>query len=211
VPEVGITVSDATISLRILARAATAAAAQALIAPVEATIRERLGNLVFGVEEEELEEAVVRLLAAKRRTLATAEGVTAGLVAHRLARVPGASGWFRGGLVAYDNRLKIEMLAVPQQVIDEHGTVSAAVADAMAIGCRNRFHTDLAVSTVGIAGPGGASPEKPVGLVFVGIAWDGGSATQSFSWTGTREEVQSRTAKMALNRVRLHLLERETI
>lgn len=206
VPEVGITVSDATISLRILARAANAAAAQAQIAPVEQTIRERLGNLVFGVEEEELQDSVLRLLAQKRRTLATAEGVTAGLVAQRLGQVPGASAWFRGGFVAYDNRLKTEMLAVPQGLIDEHGAVSAAVAEAMAVGCRTRFQTDLAVSTVGIAGPGGGDLGKPVGLVFVGLAWDGGVSTQSFSWIGTRAEVQSRTAKLALNRVRLWLL-----
>jgi nicotinamide-nucleotide amidase len=207
VPEVGITVSDATISLRILARAANRAEAQAQIAPVEQTIRARLGNLVFGVEDEELQDNVLQLLAEKRCTLATAEGVTAGLVAQRLGQVPGASTWFRGGLVAYDNRLKTEMLAVPQALIAEHGAVSAAVAEAMAVGCRIRFQTDLAVSTVGIAGPGGGSPDKPVGLVYVGLAWDGAASAQSFSWNGTRAEVQSRTAKLALNRARLWLLE----
>ncbi len=206
VPEVGITVHDATISLRILAHAATAEEAQVQIAPVERTIRERLGDLVFGVEDDDLQDAVLRLLAAKRRTLATAEGVTAGLVAQRLAQVPGASAWFRGGIVAYDDRLKTALLAVPQALLDAHGSVSAAVAEAMAAGCRTRLGTDLAVSTVGIAGPGGASSDKPVGLVYVGLAWDGGTASQSYSWVGTRAEVQSRTAKLALNRVRLQLL-----
>jgi nicotinamide-nucleotide amidase len=206
VPEVGITVSDATISLRILARAANRAEAHAQIGPVEQTIRERLGNLVFGVEDEELQDSVLRLLAEKRCTLATAEGVTAGLVAQRLGQVPGASAWFRGGLVAYDNRLKTEMLAVPQALIAEQGAVSAAVAEAMAVACRTRFQTDLAVSTVGIAGPGGGSSEKPVGLVYVGLAWDGGASAQNFSWIGTRAEVQSRTAKLALNQIRLSLL-----
>jgi nicotinamide-nucleotide amidase len=206
VPEVGITVNDATISLRILARGANLAEAQAQIAPVEQTIRQRLGSLVFGVEEEDLQDVVVRLLAQRRQTLATAEGVTAGQVAERLARVPGASAWFRGGVVAYDNRVKTELLAVPQRLLDEHGAVSRQVAEAMAVGCRTRFGTDLAVSTVGLAGPGG-SAEKPVGLVFVGLAWDGGATAQSFSWGGTRTEVQSRTSKFALNRVRLHLLE----
>src|SRR5439155_14712434 len=133
-----------------LARAADRAAAQTLIDPVERTIRERLGRLVFGVEDEELQDVVVRLLGERRQTLAVAEGVTAGLVAERLGRVPGASAWFRGGLVAYDNRLKVEMLAVPHRLLDEHGAVSAKVAEAMATGCRVRFGTDLAISTVGV-------------------------------------------------------------
>lgn len=206
VPEVGITVSDATISLRILAQGTTRPEAEALIAPVERTIRERLGELVFGVEDEELQDVVVRLLAERRQTLATAEGVTAGLVARRLAQVAGASAWFRGGIVAYANDVKTELLRVPRALLERHGAVSAEVAEAMAVGCRTLVHSDLAVSTVGIAGPGGATADKPVGLVYVGLAWDGGSASVNYSWSGTRREVQSRTAKLALNRVRLHLL-----
>ena len=206
VPEVGITVGDATISLRILARAATAAEAWVQIEPVERIIRERLGEWVFGVEDEDLHDAAAALLSAKRLTLATAEGVTAGLVASRLASVPGASAWLRGGIIAYDNRVKVEMLAVPQQLIDDKGAVSPEVAMAMAVGCRTRLRTDLAVSTVGVAGPGDLGPDRPAGHVFVGLAWEGGSTFFGFSWTGTRAEVQRRTAKLALNRVRLHLM-----
>jgi nicotinamide-nucleotide amidase len=206
VPEVGITVSDATISLRILAHAATLAEAQAQIEPVELTIRARLGDWIFGVEDEDLHDAVATLLRAKRLTLATAESVTAGLVASRLSAVPGARAWLRGGIIAYDNRVKVDMLAVSQHLIDAHGAVSAEVAEAMAVGCRTRMRTDLAVSTVGVAGPGDLGPDKPVGTVFVGLAWDGGSSSSGFSWTGARTEVQRRTAKLALNRVRLHLL-----
>jgi nicotinamide-nucleotide amidase len=206
VPEVGITVSDATISLRILARAATAAEAEAQIAPVERAIRERLGDLVFGTGDEELQHAVAALLLARRRTLAVAEGVTGGLVGERLTAVPGASAWFRGGVLAYDNRLKVDALAVPQPLLDEKGAVSAEAAEAMAVGCRTRLRSDLAVSTVGVAGPGAAGPERPVGLVYVGLAWEGGSSSATFSWVGTRQEVRSRTAKLALNQVRLHLL-----
>ncbi len=207
VPEVGITASDATIALRIFARAPTVAEAHAQIAPVEATIRERLGKFVYGVDDEELQHAVLRLLEDKRQTLATAESITGGLVADRLVQVPGASAWFHGGIVAYDNRVKVEQLGVPPELLAAHGAVSAQVAEAMAAGCRVRLKTDLAVSTTGIAGPGGATPTKPVGLVYVGVAWPGGVSSTPFSWAGTRTEVQSRTAKMALNVVRLKLLE----
>jgi nicotinamide-nucleotide amidase len=206
VPEVGITVSDATISLRILARGPDLASAQAQIAPVEATIRQRLGDLVFGVEEEDLQHAVLALLAEQRKTLSVAEGVTGGTVADRLVSVPGASAWFRGGIIAYDNRLKVEWLGVDAGLIEARGAVSAEVAEAMAVGCRMRLKTDLAVSTVGIAGPGDAGPDRPVGLVFVGLAWEGGSTTASFSWTGSRDEVRRRAAKMALNTVRIRLV-----
>jgi nicotinamide-nucleotide amidase len=206
IPEVGITVSDATISLRILAHAATLAEAQAQIEPVELTIRARLGEWVFGVENEDMHDAVAALLKARRLTLATAESVTAGLVASRLSAVPGASTWLYGGIIAYDNRVKVDLLGVSQHLIDRHGAVSAEVAEAMAVGCRTRMRTDLAVSTVGVAGPGDLAPDKPAGTVFVGLAWDGGSSSSAFSWTGTRTEVQQRTAKLALNRIRLHLL-----
>lgn len=209
VPEVGITVSDAVVSLRILAHASSPTEAQTQIAPVEQIVRERLGSLVFGVEDEELQHAIASLLASNRRSLATAEGVTAGLVAERLGSVPGVSAWFRGGIVAYDNRLKVELLAVPQSLIETHGAVSGEVAEAMAVGCRTRLHTDIAVSTVGVAGPNDLSPDRPVGLVYVGLAWAGGVSSMRFSWTGSRDEVRRRTAKLALNRVRLHLLEGE--
>jgi nicotinamide-nucleotide amidase len=206
VPEVGITVSEASISLRILAQGPTAADAEALASPVEKTIRERLGELIFGSGDEELQDAVMKLLAEKRKTLATAESITGGMVGEMLTAVPGASAWYVGGVVAYDNRVKIDALAVPHVLIEEHGAVSTQVAEAMAVGCRTRWRTDLAVSTVGVAGPGDLEPDKPVGTVHVGLAWEGGTAVTSFNWPGTRTEVRRRTAKLALNRVRLQLM-----
>jgi nicotinamide-nucleotide amidase len=206
VPDVGITASDAVISLRILASAATAAEAERLIGPVEAAILERLGDLVFGVEDEDVQHAVLRLLAEKKKSLSVAESLTAGLVGDRLATVPGASAWFRGGIIAYDNRVKVEQLGVPRDLLDAKGAVCAEVAEAMAVGCRARLGTDLAISTTGVAGPEALGPDLPAGLVYVGLAWDGGVSSASFTWLGTRQEVRSRTARMALNKARLHLV-----
>ncbi len=208
VPEVGITASEGQISLRIFGRGASPEEVQAQIAPIEATIRERLGDWVFGVDDEDLHDVVARLLLEQRRTLAVAESLTGGLITALLTRVPGISASLQGGVVAYANEAKTRLLGVPETLLAEHGAVSAPVAEAMAQGVRDRFGADLAVSTTGIAGPGGGSAEKPVGLVFIGLASAEGVRSWRVDWFGSRQEIQNRSARSALNAVRLKLLGR---
>lgn len=206
-PEVGITASDAVISLRIIARAATVAEAQRICQPVEATIRERLGDWVYGVDQEQLHHVVGRLLLARGQTVATAESLTGGLVTSLLTEIPGISAALLGGCVAYANEVKQSQLGVPAALLQEHGAVSAPVAEAMAQGVRQRYGADYGLSTTGIAGPTGATATKPVGLVFIGLAWAGGVKSFQVNWFGSRGEIRSRSAKSALNALRLHLLQ----
>ena len=205
-PEVGITASDAVISLRILASADNEAAAFKKIAPAEAIIRERLGELVFGIEEEELQDVVHQMLHKAGKTVATAESITGGLLASKFTKVPGASARYLGGFVTYTNNVKKTALGVPAELLEQFGACSKEVTLAMAEGCRERTGADFGLATTGVAGPGGLSPDLPEGKVFVALAWKGGSHSETNQWFGNRNEVQSRTAKMALNILRLHLL-----
>lgn len=205
-PEVGITASEATITLRITAIADSPAAAEAAIAPDEVFIRERLGELVYGEESETLQDAVARLLVQKQKTLSTAESCTGGLVSHLLTEYAGISEVYLGGVVSYSNAAKESLLGVPAELLREFGAVSPEVATSMARGCRERFGSDLAVAITGIAGPGGATPTKPVGLVHVALAHDGGVDLAQYNWAADRSSVKLRSAKTALNLIRLRLL-----
>jgi nicotinamide-nucleotide amidase len=137
-------------------------------------------------------------LRPRRLTVATAESCTGGLIAKLLTDRPGSSDYFLGGVVAYANEAKTELLGVPTALLEARGAVSPEVAEAMAAGARTRFGADLAVSTTGVAGPGGGSPEKPVGLVYLGLAGAAGSRSRRLDLAGDRDAVRSAAATAAL-------------
>jgi len=195
------------VHLRITAKGAPAEVREQL-ARGEALVRERLGELVYGVDEQTLEDVVGGLLTARRLTLAAAESCTGGLLAQRLTNVPGSSTYFLEGIVAYGNRAKVERLDVDPRLIDAHGAVSAEVAEAMAAAIRTRAGAGLGVSITGIAGPAGGTAEKPVGLVFIGLAHPGGVLHRrlTFGAEPGRAGIRHLAVQAALNLLRLHLL-----
>jgi nicotinamide-nucleotide amidase len=168
--------------------------ADALVADSEAYL--------FSREEVGTAELVLRLLRERGLSLGTAESCTGGLVAGRLTDVPGSSDVFRGAIVAYDDEVKQSQLGVEASLLAEHGAVSPEVAAAMARGARERLGVDVAVSVTGVAGPGGGSEEKPVGLVFLHASGPMGERDLRFSFPGDRETIRSRAAVAALHLVR---------
>ena len=131
-------------------------------------------------------------------TVATAESCTGGRIADALTDIAGSSGYVRGGVVAYADAVKREVLGVPSVVIEQHGAVSAQVARAMAAGARARLGVDLAVAVTGIAGPSGATPGKPIGLTYVALADPAGIEIRRFAWSGDREANKAASARVAL-------------
>jgi nicotinamide-nucleotide amidase len=210
-PTVGITACEGVIGVRVFARGDDAEAAQAAAEIDAAEVRRRLGPLIFGEQEQTLQEAVATLLFETCRTVSVAESCTGGLLAKRLTDVPGSSDYFLGGLVTYANEAKVAQLAVAPELIERHGAVSEEVAQVMAEGCRIRFDTDYALSVTGIAGPGGGTPDKPVGLVYIGLA-DVGRCDVERRLIGEhldRASIRDRICKVALNLLRRRLMETE--
>lgn len=204
-PEIGITASEATISLRITATGPTYEEAFAAVEPDAKLIYEKLGDLVYGENHDQLHTIVGRKLLETNTTISTAESCTGGLLGHWLTEIPGISPVYLGGVVSYSNEAKMDLLNVPKEMLDQFGAVSPQVAQAMAEGCRNRFKSQLGVGITGVAGPGGGSATKPVGLVYVALAHPTGVELAKYNWGGDRTSIKIRSAKTALNLVRLYL------
>jgi nicotinamide-nucleotide amidase len=196
------------VHLRIGAKADSPEAAEALIQPMEAELRRRLGRFIYGVDRTTLEAAVVQLLKGRGKTVACAESCTGGGLGARLTSIPGSSAAFLGGVVSYSNDAKVRLLGVDPALLAQHGAVSAPVAEAMARGARERLGADLAVSITGVAGPDGGTPEKPVGLVYIGVATAERVYAQENHFIGIREDVRRRSTQVALQLIREELLGR---
>jgi nicotinamide-nucleotide amidase len=209
--ELGFRTSFPDNALRPVARAETAEEAEAKVAALVLQLRGRLGAILYSETDELLEAVLGRLLREHGRTVACAESCTGGLIAEKITRVPGSSAYFLGGIVAYANEAKTALLGVPEEMLQAHGAVSNEVALAMAEGVRVRLGADYGVSTTGISGPDGGTPEKPVGLVSIGIAWEGGSHVDSFVFPLDRERHRQLVAQVALDWVRRSLLGHELI
>lgn len=179
-----------------------------LLDRTEAAIRERLGPAVYAIGEVTLEEVVAQALVAKRVSIAVAESCTAGLLGHRLTGPPGASAYLDGGIISYSNAAKQRWLGVSEAILEQHGAVSAEAARAMAESVRKQAGTDLGIATTGIAGPTGATSEKPVGLVYIALAHEKGTDVQEvrFGTEPGRAGVKYLASQTALNMIRLHLL-----
>jgi nicotinamide-nucleotide amidase len=195
------------VKLRLTARGASQAEAEALLGPIEAEIRARAGQACFGSDDDSLASVVLELLRRRGQTLAVAESCTGGGLGAALAAVPGASNVFLGGVIAYANSIKEGLLGVPPELLAVHGAVSDPVAQAMAEGARRATGAIWAVAVTGIAGPGGGSAEKPVGLVHLAIAGPDGCMSEGvrFGASRGRSWIQLLTAGEALDRLRRRL------
>jgi nicotinamide-nucleotide amidase len=196
-------------SFRVTARASDRETAAAMVEAMEARVRERVGEYVYGVDADTLESVLVRELAARGLTLATAESCTGGLVGHRITNVPGSSDAYLGGVVSYANAAKEKLLGVRRETLEAHGAVSGETAAEMAEGVRRLLGASIGVSITGIAGPGGGTPEKPVGLVFMAVADEAASVVERHQFGGAREDIKSRSVHAALNLVRKRLLSKD--
>jgi nicotinamide-nucleotide amidase len=200
--ELGYGAKPGQVDLRLTMRGADA---EKCVGEAEAILRARLGDDIFGTDDETLEAVVIGLLTARKETLALAESCTGGRIAHRLTNVPGASVVLRGGWVTYSNEMKQKALGVSAAALAEHGAVSEMVARQMAEGARRAGEGDYAIAVTGIAGPGGGTPDKPVGTVFIALASSKKTDVRKWFNPWDRATFKDVTAQQALNQLRLEL------
>ena len=171
-----------------------------------ATLKAILGEYIYSEQEDTLQNCIGRILAEEGKTISVAESCTGGMISHLFTSVPGSSAYFLGSVTSYANSVKVGVLGVPAEIIRNHGAVSSECAAAMAEGVRRLTGSDFAVSTTGIAGPGGGSAEKPVGLVWIGLSSAQGTETYKIQYSGDRQRNIERSAAYAMNLIRKKIL-----
>jgi nicotinamide-nucleotide amidase len=179
---------------------------QALAEESSRRIEETLNSYIYGQDQQTMASIVGSLLARQNKTLAVAESCTGGVISHLITSVAGSSKYYLGGVTTYANSMKHTYLGVRNDLLDRVGAVSHEVAEAMALGIREKSEADISISITGIAGPGGGSAEKPVGTVFIGLSHGEVTVVHHCNFSGTRYEIQHLTAQTALNLVRNYLL-----
>jgi nicotinamide-nucleotide amidase len=192
------------IQVKLTVKGADVEAARARLEAASADVRAKLGGNVFS-EGASMEEVVGELLRGAKATLATAESCTGGMIGQMITAIAGSSDYFDRGFVTYSNQAKLDLLGVREEILREHGAVSEPCARAMAEGARTRAETTFAVSVTGIAGPGGGTPDKPVGLVYIGLSTPERTVVRRIRWPGQREQVRAISAMVALDLLRREL------
>ncbi len=193
------------VTLRLTAKVERGDDANALLDPLTSEVISRLGDLVYTTDNEKLEELAVRLLKENAKTLALAESCTGGLVAQKLTDVPGASDVLLEGVVAYSNAAKVRRLGVQEATLEQFGAVSAQTAREMAEGAQKGSGADFGIGITGIAGPGGGTEEKPVGLVYIALAGEGETYVKKLNLGGERTRIRTMSALHALDMLRRRL------
>ena len=205
-PLIGIYPHTNYVDLKINAEAGSKEKAGQLIKQAEKKITQRLGIFIFAKDEQTLEGKVGELLRLRKRTISLAESCTGGLTANRLTNVPGSSKYFKMGVITYSNESKASILKISGGLIKKKGAVSPEVARLMAKGIRTLARSDLGLALTGIAGPGGATRTKPLGLVFIALATDKGTICRKFNFKGDRTAIKLKASEAGLDMVRRYLL-----
>lgn len=206
-PRAGITVHSSVITLKLTSRSPDA---ESLVEKTKRRLYDIFGDIIFGEgDDNRIENATGRLLIDKGISFATAESCTGGLIGHLLTSVPGISQVFMEGAITYSGDVKARTLGVPQEMMESHGQVSREVAEAMALGIAKRAGTRAGLGITGIAGPTGGTPEKPVGRVHMAAALDGRATAKEYTFSGNRDQIKARSARLALNLLRRVILDAE--
>lgn len=197
---------EGEVTIRVTAECGMDDDSEALLNPVISAINERLGDIVYSTENLEMHQVVAKLLMQRKLILSSAESCSGGLIAEKLTSIPGISEVFAGGVIAYTNKMKMDFLGVEPGVLFEHGAVSGKTAEQMAEGIRNKTGSDIGISVTGLAGPGGATVSKPVGLVYIGFSDKENTYFKELRLWGDRERIRVLSSLHALDTVRRYLL-----